>query len=111
MEMTTNETKIIQHRGGRVKEPRKYKPKVTGTTHGKTYLNLWHDFYASVKDYEIFSYYPKRKRVAVSLFKQGMERHNMSAEEMKAIIEDTAVLHDFPEYLEYMKLPMYKYIL
>ena len=65
-------------------------------------LQKWHEFYASVKDYEIFLCYPKHKRSSISLFAQGMKKYGLTKEEMHEYVYLRRELRVFDNYAKYM---------
>lgn len=99
-----------KYRGGKIVNRTRKNEKVRENKPGVNPLKGWHDFYASVKDYEIFVFYPKRKRASISLFRQGMLKYNLTKEQMREYILTHTELRDFTTYSEYMKQDHFNYL-
>jgi hypothetical protein len=102
------------YRGGKLPKPKKFKLEstpdlVVRSVTSADNIKKWHEFYTSVKDNPIFSYYPNRKRIAISLFSQGMKKYNMDVEEIIALVENNPELRNFDKYMDYMKLDTRQY--
>lgn len=106
---------VKAYRGGMIKNTREKvemreddKRKESSKLSGKIALSNWHDFYASVKDNELFKRFPKQKRVAISLFYQGMKRYGVMPTELFAMI-DAEDIECFDDYKVFTQHPSVRY--
>lgn len=111
------ENKSSSIRGGKLKSSKRHQIKApqselkarTSKVNGLKGMSSWHDFYRSVSDLPLFYRFPRKKRVCISLFHQGLKKHNKTVEEMTAYFEDIEYI-SFEDYRDYMKLDHISYV-
>ena len=75
----------------------------------KTNLDIWHQFYTSVENEELFNRWYRKKRLSISLFYNGLKKYNKTKEELFAIIYGNKNYECFEEYFNFLANENYEY--